>query len=378
MRPRVFSASALLAAVSTLQSATPPPGGAADVRPGPAALARAAGPSGPVMPALKALDPRGLPASAGFGTSVAGAGAMLVVGAPMLAGGRAYVYSRQAGGWRQTAELRGSDTQPGDFFGGAVAIAGGTIVVGSDDHDDAGRGYVFTRDRRGWHQTAELASGTPGSGFGYSVAVAAGTIVVGAPMPGLGTGTAYVFTQDRRGWHQVAELRARNAPVGGNFGFSVAASGPVAVVGAPGDVGGAGRAYVFSAASGGWHQTAELAGRDTQAGDNFGFSVAGSDGQILVGAPWHRAGAAYVFSTASGGWRQTAEVTGRGTQPGDEFGFSAALARSLRSWAPPGTTPAGPICSARLVRAGASPPSSGRPPPEAATSALPRQCPGLP
>ena len=39
-------------------------------------------------------------------------------------------------------------------------------------------------------------------------------------------------------------------------------------------MGGAGRAFVFSSTSGGWGQTAELAGRDTQAGDNFGFSVA--------------------------------------------------------------------------------------------------------
>ena len=162
----MFSASALLAAVATLQAATPPPAGAADVRPGLVALARAAGLSGPAMPALKVLGPGGLPAGAGFGTSVAGTGALLVVGAPTLAGGRAYVYSRQAGGWRQTAELRGSGTQAGDFFGGAVAIAAGTTVVGAGDHDDAVRGHVFTRGRRAWHQTAELASGRNGSGAG--------------------------------------------------------------------------------------------------------------------------------------------------------------------------------------------------------------------
>ena len=335
MRPRVFSASALLAAVSTLQSATPPPGGAADVRPAggtcPGRRAVRTGHAGP-----ESAGPPGLAGQrwvrdlgrrcrghAGGRRAHAGRGPCLRV-------------RRQAGGWRQTAELRGSDTQPGDFFGGAVAIAGGTIVVGSDDHDDAGRGYVFTRDRRGWHQTAELGQRhtrqrvrllrscrgghdrgrrtDAGPGYWYGLRVHPGP-------PGLAPG---------------CRAARRNAPVGGNFGFSVAASGPVAVVGAPGDVGGAGRAYVFRPASGGWHQTSELAGRDTQAGDNFGFSVAGSDGQILVGAPWHRAGAAYVFSTASGGWRQTAEVTGRGTQPGDEFGFDAALGPELAVVGAPG------------------------------------------
>jgi len=305
---------------------------------GPSTPAWAAGPSGPVAPALVALDPQGLRAGAAFGTSVAAAGATLVVGAPMLGGGVAYVYTREAGAWRETAELRGPDTQPGDFFGGAVAVTGTTIVVGADDHDNTGAAYVFTKDSSGWYQTAELAGagGRPGSGFGYSVAIGAGTIVVGAPMPVLGIGTAYVFTQDRRGWCQVAELRAQDAPVDGFFGFSVTASGPVAVVGDPGDLRGAGRAYVFSAASGRWGQTAELAGRDTQAGDNFGFSVAESAGQVLVGAPWHRAGAAYAFSASVRGWRQTAEVSGRGAGPGDKFGWSVALGPGIAAVGAPG------------------------------------------
>jgi FG-GAP repeat len=301
-------------------------------------LAWAVGPSGPAEPALVALDPPGLPAGAGFGTSVAAAGTTLVVGAPMLGGGVAYVYTQEAGAWRQTAELRGPHTQPGDYFGGAVAVIGTTIVVGADDHDGTGAAYVFTQDSSGWYQTAELAGAgdRPGSGFGYSVAIGAGTIVVGAPMSAVGTGAAYVFTQDRRGWHQVAELRAEAGPVGGLFGFSVAAPGSVAVVGAPGDARGAGRVYVFDTASGGWHQTAELAGRDTLAGDNFGFSVAGSAGQVLVGAPWHRSGAAYVFSSMGRGWRQTAEVTGRSTHPGDEFGWSVALGPGLAAVGAPG------------------------------------------
>jgi FG-GAP repeat len=305
---------------------------------GPSTLVWAAEPSGPVVPALVALDPQGLGAGAGFGTSVAAAGATLVVGAPLLGGGLAYVYIREAGAWRETAELRGPGTQPGDFFGGAVATTGTTVVVGADDHDGTGAAYVFRKDGSGWHQDAELAGSgdRPGSGFGYSVAIGAGTIVVGAPMPVLGTGTAYVFTQDRRGWHQVAELRAKDAPADGFFGFSVAASGRDAVVGDPGDVRGTGRAYVFSAAPDGWRQTAELAGRDTQAGDNFGFSVAESAGQVLIGAPWHRSGAVYAFCASVRGWRQSAEVTGRGAQPGDKFGWSVAMGPGLAAVGAPG------------------------------------------
>jgi hypothetical protein len=352
VRPRVGSASTLLAAAVMLRWPRPGPGEhktlaqrwpekpwfrrAAGVAvailavTGPTTLAGAAAPPRPLRLDTVALDPRGLRAGAGFGTAVAAAEGQLVIGVPMLGGGVAYVYRRDAGAWRQTAELRGSDTQPGDFFGGAVAISGGTIVVGADNHDHTGRVYVFTQDRGGWDQTAELAglASGPGSAFGYSVAVGAGTIVVGAPMPVLGTGMAYVFAQDRGNWRQVAELLAQNAPVGGYFGFSVAASGRTAVVGDPGDMVGAGRAYVFNAAVDGWHETAELAGRDTQAGDNFGFSLAQSAGQILVGAPWHGAGAAYVFNDVHG-WDQTAKLTGDGTRPGDKFGCSVALGLAL-------------------------------------------------
>ena len=67
----------------------------------------------------------------------------------MLGGGVAYVYRRGAGAWRESAELRAPDTQAGDFFGGAVAVAGTTIVVGADNHDNTGAAYVFAKGQLG-------------------------------------------------------------------------------------------------------------------------------------------------------------------------------------------------------------------------------------
>ena len=295
---------------------------------GPPLAALAAGaPGEAVRPVM--LDPQGLRTGAAFGTSVAISGNVAVVGAPLQAGGVAYVYTREQGHWRQTAELRGADTRPGDFFGGAVAANSGIIVVGADAHGhDAGRAYVFTEDGRRWRQSAELSSRGPQrtGGFGVSVAVGAGTIVVGAPLP---VGAIFVFTRDRRGWHQSANLRPRGARADTTFGFSVAAFGPLVVVGDPGYMGGAGRAYMFSATRHGWGQIAHLSGLDIKSGDNFGFSVAAGAGHVLVGAPWHRAGAAYVFSRAHGDWRQTGVMTGRTTRPGDQFGYSVALGPGL-------------------------------------------------
>lgn len=294
----------------------------------PAVPAQATRPSGPALPPLAALDPKGLRAGAAFGTSVAVSGTAAVIGAPYVGGGLAFVYTGAGGSWRQVAQLHGSDTRPGDFFGGAVAISGRTIVVGADLHANAaGRVYVFTRRSQGWRQTDELTIGTrPGTGFGWAVAAGAGTIVASALVP---TGAAYVFTQGWEGWHLTAKLSTQEGSGDRSFGFSVGAWGGIVVVGDPSYKGGAGRAYVFRATHHGWAQAAALAGRDTKPGDNFGFSVAASAGEILVGAPWHNGGAAYLFSAALNGWRQTAKVTGGSGWPGDQFGYSVALQQAL-------------------------------------------------
>ena len=81
-----------------------------------------------------------------FGTSVAISGTSAVVGADNHAGaaGRAYVFTKTATGWKQAAELEGSDTVTGDWFGESVAISGSLAVVGAGNHASAaGRAYMF-------------------------------------------------------------------------------------------------------------------------------------------------------------------------------------------------------------------------------------------
>ena len=64
-----------------------------------------------------------------------------------LDAGRAYVFAKTGAGWKQTAELRGSDTVANDLFGDSVAISGTTVVVGSPGKAKLpgypGRAYVF-------------------------------------------------------------------------------------------------------------------------------------------------------------------------------------------------------------------------------------------
>jgi hypothetical protein len=110
--------------------------------------------------------------------------------------GRAYVFAKDAALWKQTAELRGSDTTTGDYFGISTAISGTSVVVGAYDHaKDAGRAYVFAKTASGWKETAELkGSDTVAEDyFGSSVAVSGTTAVTGSYGQAKYAGRAYVF-----------------------------------------------------------------------------------------------------------------------------------------------------------------------------------------
>jgi hypothetical protein len=272
-----------------------------------------------------------------FGSSVAISGSAIVVGASGHANsaGRAYVFTTAATGWQQTAELKGSDTIRGDDFGESVAISGSAIVVGAAGHANAGRAYVFTKAATGWQQTAELKGSDTirGDAFGESVAISGSTIVVGALRHAKSAGRAYVFTKTATGWQQTGELTGSDTTADDMFGLPVAISGSTIVVGAYGHADEAGRAYVFTKAATGWQQTAELKGSDTIRDDFFGSSTAISGSTIVVGAFEHAnsAGRAYVFTKAATGWQQTAELEGSDTvsnNNGDQFGGEVAISGS--------------------------------------------------
>ncbi len=267
-----------------------------------------------------------------FGSSVAISGTTAVVGAGDHAdhAGSAYVFTKTPDGWKQAAELKGSDTTAGDYFGWSVAVSGTTAVVGAYGHaQSAGRVYVFTKTPGGWKQAAELKGddSLAGDQFGSSVAISGATVLVGATNRAAASGGAYVFTKTSGGWKQAAELKGSDTVSGNHFGWSVAISGTTAVVGAFLHANSAGRAYVFDGTASGWKQAAELVGSDTAAGDGFGISVAMTGTALIVGATGHAAsaGRAYVFTETTGGWKQAAELVGSDTAAGDEFGFSVGI-----------------------------------------------------
>jgi hypothetical protein len=270
-----------------------------------------------------------------FGDSVAVSGHTIVVGAPAISVlssglGRAYVFAQTTTGWRQTAQLEGPDTAVGDSFGDSVAISGRTIVVGAPSHaSKAGAAYVFTNPGRGWQVTELKGSDTIAKDdFGDAVAISGDTIVVGAFGHASEAGRAYVFTHGPNGWHQSAELSGSGIAAGDGFGVSVAIAGRTIAVGAGLAASDAGRVYLFAKNAAGWHQSAQLAASDAGAKNDFGDAVAVSGDNVVVGtfAQAPNAGRAYLFTGTAAGWRQTAELaSGSRAATGDDFGYSVAI-----------------------------------------------------
>jgi hypothetical protein len=114
------------------------------------------------------------------------------------------------------------------------------------------------------------------------------------------------------GTTEVAKLQPSVPPDTG-FGAAVDVEGDVVVVGADGEEGTRGAAYVFRSSSGSWQEEARLTGSGPGEGDGFGVAVSLSGDALAVGAwlddeiAWN-AGAVHVFRRAGGVWVQEAKL----------------------------------------------------------------------
>ncbi|MCK5772144.1 MAG: hypothetical protein KAH28_17415, partial [Algiphilus sp.] len=332
-----------------------------------------------------------------FGYAVAVSGDTLVVGAygedssasggesdnSVHDAGAAYVFVRSGTTWTQEAYLKASSTDISDIFGFSVAIDGDTLVVGAHREDssasggesdnsatDSGAAYIFTRSGTAWTQEAILkaSNAETDDDFSYTaVSIDGDSVVVGAPHEdssasggesdnsALNAGAVYVFTRSGTTWTQEAYLKASNAEAADYFGYSVAISGDSVVAGANSEdsstsggesdnsVNNAGAAYIFtrSGTTGVWTQQAYLKASNADAGDYFGYSVAISGDNAIIGAinedssasggesdnSASNAGAAYLFTRSGtiGVWTQQAYLKASNAGSGDNFSYPVVI-----------------------------------------------------
>jgi hypothetical protein len=349
-------------------------------------------------------------AGAGLGLGVASPKQPLALGANTIAidlaaqGGLSTTYQlvieRGGGPVAQAIYGKASNTGMSDGFGRAIAIDGDTLVVGAsgesssattvngdeanDNASNAGAAYVFQRTGGRWVQQAYLKASNAQSfdDFGVSVAISGDTIAVGAfgedsAATGVNqnpadnnasfSGAVYVFHRSGTTWSQQAYVKASNTGSQDGFGITLALSGDTLAVGAyaegspatgvnqgQGDgAPGAGAVYVYHRAGASWSQEAYIKASNTQAGDNFGHSLA-LDGDLLaVGAPFEdsestgvnhdptndnlsSAGAVYVFARTNNVWTQQAYLKASNTDQDDQFGWWVAMSGETVAVGAPG------------------------------------------
>ncbi|MEE8301830.1 MAG: cadherin-like beta sandwich domain-containing protein [Candidatus Tectomicrobia bacterium] len=276
--------------------------------------------------------------------------------------GAVYVFTRNAGTWSQEAYIKASNTGATDFFGyyTSVALSGDTLAVGAyaeassatgingneadNSMGNSGAAYVFTRTAGTWSQQAYVKASNTNAGdtFGQSVALSGDTLVVGAHFEDSNavgvngddtnslapsSGAAYIFARNAGVWSQQAYLKASNTASGDRFGASVALSDDALAVFAQGEDGAdfgingtqtnnssssSGAVYAFVRDAGVWTQHFYIKSSNSDANDEFGWSLAISADTLAVGSQFEdsvatgingneadntalESGAAYVF-----------------------------------------------------------------------------------
>ena len=217
--------------------------------------------------------------------------------------GRAYIFSGASGSLLQT--LQSPNAEQNGYFGYSVSgipdVDGDgldDVIVGAyrEDHvsfTDAGRAYVYSGASGVLLHTLEPPNAESSGWFGCSVSGTPdvdgdgqGDVIVGAHREDQGSftdaGRAYVFSGASGNLLQT--LESPNIEMGGNFGYSVSGITDVnddsrgdVIVGTSEDPefspGGAGRAYIFSGESGSLLQTLQSPNEETNG--FFGYSVSG-------------------------------------------------------------------------------------------------------
>ena len=289
------------------------------------------------------LTPDDGEANAEFGYSVAMDNGILAVGARgdndngTLAGA-AYLFDASTG--TQLQKLVPNDAQPGDEFGNSIDIANGLVVAGAWRADEFGDGsgaaYLFDAS-----SGAELEKLLPDEGanfqtFGVSVAIDSEVAAVGARTYfSLGAGytfaKAYLFNTTTGELLNTLQpdILNYNGDLGGHFADCMDMENGLIAVGTPFrsvvfDHSGA--AYVFDVTTGA--QLSFITPDDGHDQDNFGISIALSEGYLAIGSHedddnGFSSGSAYVFEAESG--QQITKIIASDGQNFDLLGSSISF-----------------------------------------------------
>jgi len=314
---------------------------------------------------VKILTADDLDPGAQFGTSVAIDGDTISIGAPGWNNqGATYVFRQHEGGidrWGQQKRVTHGNVLNGDDFGAAVALDNDLLVIGApgdniSSFSDVGRVYVFGRHVGGENNWGFLDDfgkilPTPFDFFGSAVDVDDGRILVGAPFSdenGSASGAGYLYERPTGigSWQHSDTLTDSNNNANDLMGGAVSLDGELCVLGGIGDAGlgpGSGAAWIFrDNANDGviWRFESKIQGGDyvrpeNYDGLNFGSAVSLRGDEVTIGAPGfgiNSTGTAFVFErnqTSFQDWGLVKQLTGPDDDLTAKMGSSVTMADGM-------------------------------------------------
>ena len=278
-----------------------------------------------------------------FGSDVGISGDWAVVGASGVnrRQGAAYVFQKNGNSWTQRAKFVPSGNSARSVFGSAVAIDGNFIAVGAPDHFRTGSVrtgavYVYALNSGNWSQHSFVMPGDAGSVdyVGTSVALSGDLLAIGAPGDSQLRGSVYIFRRNGSSWVQQQKLAPNGGSFGDGFGMSLSMDENWLAVGAPHDdesVANQGSVHIYRRNGSSFAFDRKVSAADPRVSSMFGFSLSVAGADLLVGAPGdlRGAGSAYRFSRdGSGSWRQQVKLTPEEPNTRAAFGRTVALGAS--------------------------------------------------
>jgi hypothetical protein len=254
--------------------------------------------------------------------------------------------------WTEQDKLLSSAGTSGDFFGCSVSIDGNHAVIGAyGDNGGTGSAYIFIRSGTIWTEAQKLTAsdGEAGDHFGSSVSIHENLVIIGAYGDDGGTGSAYIFNGTSTTWFEEQKLTASDGEAGDYFGSSVSINGDMAIVGAIGDDSYTGAVYSFNYSGTTWNELIKLELADNAIGDRFGCSVSFDGTFAIIGAygDENYSGSAYILEYCCY-WKLRGKVNVSSSLP--FFGWSVSIDGDHAIIGAPGIPDSGSTGSAYIFK----------------------------
>ena len=196
--------------------------------------------------------------------------------------------------------------------------------------------FLFSVDTQNEVQKLTANDAAASQYFGCSSAIDGNWLVMGAKGDtyyGSGSGAAYVYHFENGSWVQHSKLLSDSGNNDDDFGYSVAISGYNIIIGAPGDDDNGynvGSAYIFNYNGTNWTQTTELHAIDGASSDYYGYCVDISGDYAIIGAygdddNGSKSGSAYIYKLENGTWSHDTKLTASNGSAEDNYGLAVCI-----------------------------------------------------